>query len=189
LSISTTATNLSLDVGKTFAVDIILGPAAGSTLTSFQSTLVYDPACFNATLSSGTLDSDNFDVTATSKKTSFVNGGKTLVAWQFVGARAGSNTPLVGPFTAGTVTLTRSNVADGSLSTIFLSHNGSDLLTGNPPSANNSRISSSPTTTGMTYTTDRLTVKCSPGPSSLLVFAMGGVAPIMGLVRRRRARA
>jgi len=199
-----TPSSLNVDANSgSFVVKEILDPANGAKVTAAQMFLVYDPTVWQTPVGDFTSNTDggagnnavwDFSVgPANGKKTSFVAGGTTYTAWGFVGVRFGDNTdgPLPANTLAGTVTLkpiSGSNAKFGE-SDVFLSFNGTgSLLAGAAPKPDTSQVTSSPgAATG--FGTFVLKPTITPGPSSLLVFAMGGAAPILGMLRRRRSRA
>jgi len=196
------ASALDVKPGGTYVVDEVLNPGTGNKITAFQSFLVYDPTVFTATATWANDDpntgnntpdptnSTDFDVTAKSKQSKFVVSGTTYVSWEFLGARAGSNSALPANYKLGTVTLTAINpAAKFGESDVFLTFNGTGSpINGTVPNADVTKITSSPSAASG-FGNFILKPRITPGPSSLLVFAMGGAAPILGVLRRRRSRA
>ncbi len=178
----------TLNAGDTLTLDMFISDA--DPINAYQGIVIFDPLVFDnnqPTSSFVSAQSVGFDSTSPSAKVSPVINGTTYKAINFGQYDLnGTTTTLTGDTLVHKLSFkVLAAPKTGSSDLVF-----SDVL--GVPTRNSAKNTYSPAAnvfnTPIFANGGKVTVTV-PGPSSLAVFAMGGMAPIMGLLRRRRFRA
>lgn len=188
-----------LKPGDVFKVTELVSPGADATgksvkITSARGVLLYDPNIFDDGTVVGVMKSTNFSefandllVDANSNPIEFDVNGKKYHGWRLIGNRAGSKPALGANSELGNVTLKvkHPTTLAGFYGATSLLYTTKDLFP-TLPDSQISRITGSPSTVLTSFDVFRLSPQIVPGPSSLAIFAMGGMTPVLALLRRRR---
>jgi hypothetical protein len=171
--------------------------------TTLQPSLRFDPAYFNVAWQAELDEVDGLDFTSIGqnlRRTANIVGGPyagpQIVNISTYGLAATNNgftlpaNTLVGNWTVTLLSNAPGGVSEIGLIDAIVTGNTSPIATGrrNTFTTNPESESDVPSFEGGNYTKPgAFQVGVVPGPSSLAVFALGGLAPAMALLRRRRA--